>query len=275
MPRDPQSPIRLGVVNYLNSKPLAYGLEQRPQTRFTLRYDVPSKCAALLHENAIDLGLIPSIEYVRSPQYRIVPGIALASAGAVRSVALFTTRPVTAIRSVALDASSRTSVALLRVLCAQWFEIEPRFVTAPPDLPVMLRRADAALVIGDAALFADADAVNADKIDLGEEWTAMTNLPFVYAFWAGRAEVVTSADIEALARSKAEGLGHLDAIAEQYAGGDADRAAIGAEYLKTNMRYDLGQPEITALRRFFELSRELGVVPATQPARFYGDADSR
>ena len=149
--------VRLGAVGYLNAVPLVYGLERSP--RFDVRYDIPSECARLLHENAIDVGLIPSIEYLRGGPYRIVPDLAIASAGPVASVAIFTRRPMADVRSIAMDTSSRTSVALTRVLCARLFEIEPRFEPRGPDLDDMLRHCDAALLIGDNALFLDAGDV--------------------------------------------------------------------------------------------------------------------
>src|SRR5262245_12161151 len=111
-------PGRLGAVEYLNARPLVYGLTD--SARFSLRFDLPARCADLLHAGVIDLGLIPSIEYARGPAgpdaYRIVPGLAIASDGPVSSVAIYTTKPIGDVRSIALDTSSRTSVALTRVL---------------------------------------------------------------------------------------------------------------------------------------------------------------
>jgi len=148
--------VRLGAVGYLNARPLVFGVER--SARFDLRFDVPSRCAELLHEQRIDLGLIPSIEYLRhpaaaespdgSPAYRIVPDLAIASRGPVASVALFTTRPMPEVRSISMDTSSRTSVALTRVLCARHFRIDPAIESQGPDLGAMLDRCDAALVIG-------------------------------------------------------------------------------------------------------------------------------
>src|SRR3954462_9383256 len=104
--------IRLGAVTYLNARPLVYGLESRVE-RFSLRYDIPSECARLLHAHETDLGLIPSIEYLRGPAaYRLVPGPAVTSRGPVASVAIYTRRDPKDIRTVAMDTSSRTSVAL-------------------------------------------------------------------------------------------------------------------------------------------------------------------
>ena len=147
------TPVRLGAVGYLNARPLVFGLDRSP--RFDLRYDLPSECARLLHAGDIDLGLIPSIEYLRGDSYRIVPDLAIASRGPVASVALFTTRPMSDVRSIVMDTSSRTSVALVRVLCARLFKIEPAIEAHSPDLNAMLERGDAALIIGDNALVWD------------------------------------------------------------------------------------------------------------------------
>jgi chorismate dehydratase len=180
------SRVRLGAVGYLNARPLVYGLDTSSQ--FDLRFDVPSKCAELLHEGAIDLGLIPSIEYnhpITRTEYAIVPDLAIASNGAVASVAIYTGQPIQDVRSIALDTSSRTSVALVRVLCKRVFKIAPRLEHRGPDLREMLEACDAALIIGDNALMRDGDD-RVEKFDLGEIWMQTTGLPFVYAFWAGR-----------------------------------------------------------------------------------------
>ena len=132
---------------------------------------MPAQCAELLHANEVDLGLIPSIEYP-GHDYRIVPGVSIASDGPVASVAIFSKVPTEDIRSIALDTSSRTSVALLRVLCARWFEIEPRLVSMPPDLGRMLGECDAALVIGDNALFTDHEALGLEKVDWAKSGSA-------------------------------------------------------------------------------------------------------
>ena len=149
-------PVRLGAVGYLNARPLVYGLELRSDL-FALRFDVPSKCAALLHEGAIDVGMIPSIEYLRGPRpYRIVPGLGdrLGRAGGVGR-ALHARSRSTQIRSIALDTSSRTSVALLRVLCRERVRHRAgvRADGAGPGRDAA--RCDAALLIGDPALFLD------------------------------------------------------------------------------------------------------------------------
>src|SRR6478609_8667872 len=183
------SVIRLGAVAYLNARPLVYGLELRT-SQFALRFDAPSKCAALLHENAIDVGMIPSIEFLRGHEsYRIAPDLGITSDGEVVSVALFCRTPLEDVQTIAADTSSRTSNALLRILCYERFGIDPELIPMAPEPAKMLERCDAALLSGDPALFLDHAAAGLRKVDLGDEWTSMTGLPFVWAFWAGRSGV--------------------------------------------------------------------------------------
>ena len=263
------SVIRVSAVEYLNARPLVHGLDQRADL-FDVKYDVPAKCAASLHDKSVDLGLVPSIEYLRGTDYRIVPNIAVASRGPVASVALFTDRPATALRSIAVDASSRTGVALLKVLCVKWFDIEPTFVTLRPDVPTMLKRCDAALLIGDAALFQEHETNGLDKIDLGEEWEAMTGLPFVWAVWAGRPGGVTAEHVQALTEARDAGCAALDDIAEQFASGDAEgeRREVVKAYLRENVVYTLDEREQAGLKKFFDTAAEIQVVPSVRPLQF-------
>jgi len=261
-------PVRLGAVSYLNARPLVFGLGAQA-SRFSLRFDVPSKCAALLHERSIDVGLIPSIEYWQRADYHIVPDVAIASQQGVASVALFTARPISEIRTIAIDISSRTSVVLLRILCARRFEISPQLVAMPPDLSTMLERCDAALMIGDPALFADPKVLGGQKIDLGEEWRAMAGMPFVYAFWAGRPGAITAEDVDRLREAKRAGASHVQEVAHEYFGDDLAKVAVGARYLRENVSFDLGDAEREGLRRFYEYAAELGFAPAAGTLRFY------
>jgi chorismate dehydratase len=253
------APIRLGAVGYLNARPLVYGLDRDP--RFDLRYDVPSECARLLHARQVDLGLIPSIEYLRGTgAYAFVPGPAVTSRGAVASVAVYTRREPADVRTIAMDTSSRTSVALARVLFHRVFHTSPEPVPMPPDLTAMLDRADAALVIGDVALFLDHEAAGARKIDLGELWTAATGLPFVYAVWTGWADAVTPAVVEALRQARDAGVANAERIGRAYYPADPARQAVAAAYLRDNIRYHLGPDELEGLQRFYRYASELGLV---------------
>lgn len=251
------TPLRLGAVSYLNTKPLVYGLDAHPD-QFDVRFDVPAKCAELLHAGAVDLGLIPAIEYLRG-EYAIVPDISIASDGEVATVAVFTRKPIGDVRSLALDLSSRTSVALTRVLCATCWRIDPVFTPAEPDLEAMLRKADAALVIGDPAFDIDPAAHGVRKIDLGAEWKAMTGLPFVYAMWVGKPGAATAAQCRLLQQARDAGLAHLGDIARQVSGGDAGLEQRSLGYLRDNLRFGLGPAEQAGLRRFHELASAIGL----------------
>ena len=252
--------VRLGAVGYLNARPLVYGLER--SQRFTIRYDIPSECARLLHAHDIDVGLIPSVEYLRGPRtYEIVPGPAVVSRGVVASVAIYTRRDPHDIRTIAMDTSSRTSVALATVVMKHAFKISPTHIPAPPDLDAMLARADAALIIGDNALLLDHEAHGARKIDLGERWTEATGLPFVYAFWAGWPHAVTPTDAEVLQQARDAGFAHIDDISRDYFPADAERQAIGRRYLRDNICYVLGAEEFEGLTAFYRYASELALVP--------------
>ncbi|MGB7220734.1 MAG: menaquinone biosynthesis protein [Vicinamibacterales bacterium] len=264
--------VRLGAVNYLNARPLVFGLDQSP--RFALRFDVPSECARLLHAGSVDVGLIPSVEYLHGDDYRIVPDLAIVSRGEVASVALFTKRPIRDVQSIAMDTSSRTSVALVRILCARKFRIQPTIQSLDPDLDVMLRRADAALVIGDNALLwrqlpAPSPQPPIEKIDLGTAWTSMTGLPFVWAFWAGRQDVLTSDDVRTLVAARDAGVRQTEAIARAYFPEGPARQALGARYLRDNIKYYLRDEEQAGLEAFYRYALEAGAAPAARELRFY------
>jgi chorismate dehydratase len=262
------TPIRLGAVGYLNARPLTWALD-RSSERWKIRYDVPSVCADLLRRGDIDLGLIPSIEYLQSDDYRFVPGVGIGSRGPVASVALFSRVPVSEIRQVALDTSSRTSVALIKVLCHHRFSIDPEFVPHGPDLAAMTRDSDAALLIGDPALEADPEALGLRKIDLGQEWTAMTALPFVYAAWTGRAGAIDADGIRALQAAQTEGERSTDAIAAEYARGDAATASRAAAYLRDNVKYGLGPEEAAGLQMFLDYAADLGLATRRRRLEFF------
>jgi chorismate dehydratase len=282
--------IRLGAVGYLNARPLVYGLERVP--RFDIRYDIPAECARLLHTHETDIGLIPSIEYLRGPQpYAIVPGAGVTSNGPVASVAIYTRRNPRDIRTIAMDSSSRTSVALATVLLQREFHVAPEPVSMAPDLDAMLAQADAALIIGDVALFLDDVTVgltpdttgggsarlNPDtlgrapiaKLDLGELWTRSTGLPFVYAVWTGWPNAATQDDVAALQRARDEGIAHTDEVAGAYYPGDPERQAVAARYLRDNIRYRVGDDELEGLRTFYRYAAELNLVSFDGRLRFF------
>jgi chorismate dehydratase len=260
--------VRLGAVGYLNARPLTWALDRSPE-RWHIRYDVPAVCSALLHAGAVDIGLIPSIDYLESPEYRLVPRVGIGSRGPVASVALFTRVPLGDIARIALDTSSRTSVALVKVLCHHRFRIGPEFVSHGPDLEAMTRGCDAALLIGDPALEASQSALGLQKIDLGEEWTAMTGLPFVYAAWTGRPGTAIDEDVRLLQEAQDEGTRVLSAIAAEYGHGSAAATARAAAYLRDNVKYGLGPDEAKGLQMFLDYAAELGLAPRRRTLEFF------
>ncbi|MGE0814747.1 MAG: menaquinone biosynthetic enzyme MqnA/MqnD family protein [Vicinamibacterales bacterium] len=260
-------PVRLSAVSFLNARPLVEGLERLPRL-FDVRVDLPSACAERLHRGDVEIGLVPAIEYLRG-DYRLVPGMAIGSDGPILSVAVFTRVPLDRVRRLALDTSSRTSVALTRVLCRAHWRIDPETVPAAPPLDAMLADADAALVIGDPALDVDAAAAGVQKVDLGQAWRELTGLPFVYAAWAGRPGALGAEHLKAFADARDRGLARFDGIAAEAADGDGRRAAVYASYLRDNLRYAFGPRERAGLERFFALAAEAGIVPGTRPLQFY------
>jgi chorismate dehydratase len=261
-------PIRIGAVGYLNARPLTWALDRSPH-RWQVRYDLPAVCARLLYDGEVDLGLVPSIEYLRSDAYRFVHGVGIGSHGPVASVALFTRRPLHEIRHIALDTSSRTSVTLIRVLCQHRYRITPEFVPHGPDLAVMVRDYDAGLLIGDPALEADANALGVTKVDLGAEWTAMTGLPFIYAAWTGRGGAIDDGHVRFLQEAQAEGTASYPAIADEYANANGASAQRALAYLRDNMRYGLGPGEEKGLQLFLDYAADSGLAPRRRQLQFF------
>lgn len=260
--------VRLGAVSYLNARPLVFGLERHPE--FDVRYDIPAECARLLHAHEIDVGLIPSIEYLRGRRsYAVVPGGAVISNGAVASVAIYTHKELKDIRTIAMDSSSRTSVALATILLKRRFHVSPESVAMAPDLAAMLDRADAALVIGDTALFLDHAAAGVAKFDLGELWTAMTGLPFVYAFWAGWPDALTAEQVGVLQQARATGAAHSDEVADAFYRDEPGRQDVARGYLRDNIRYVLGPAEIEGLKTFYRYAAEQQLAVWDGWLRFY------
>ncbi len=257
--------VRLGAVSYLNSEPHVHGLERDPG--FRLEREVPSRVARRLHANEVDLGLVPSIEYAFG-DYAIVPGAAVGSRGPVRSVCLFHHGPLERVRRVALDTSSRTSAALVKILLRERLGRDPQYVPMGPGLVDMLAVADAALLIGDPALDQEGEV---SRLDLGEAWTRLTGLPFVFAFWAGRAGAVGAAGVRRLQSALAAGVGALPEIASRYAAGDPVRAAKYESYLRENIVYRLGEDEQAGLREFYRRAHALSLIPAVPELRFHAE----
>lgn len=258
---------RLGAVPYLNTRPLVAALEREPAP-FALSYSVPSHCAQSLAAGTIDVGIIPAIEYARSVRpYWIVPDIAIGSQGPVLTVRLFCQRPLPQIKRIALATCSRTSVALLSILLREKFALTPQLIEMPPDLEAMLACADAALLIGDR-VFPHLDR-GLESLDLGQEWTAMTELPFVFAFWAGRPQVLSPAQVQQLQRAKSQGVCQVPSIAQAYSRECGGSPEFYERYLTRHIRFDLDEAAQAGLRLFYRLAHRHGLIGAVPRLRFY------
>ena len=262
--------VRLGVVSYLNTRPLVEVLRTGAIDRdFELIYDVPSRCAERLHMGETDVALIPAVEIGRGQDpYRIVPNVGIISNGPVGSVFIALNKEPEEIQTLALDRGSRTSVVLAQIVLARQFGCRPEVFFYPPDIDAMLKRADAALLIGDPALALPRKRYHI--LDLGEIWTQMTGLPFVYACWTGRPDALTPYHIAKLIEAKKKGNLLIPKIAKDYAAETRTLSpAFYAEYLTKNILYDLGDAELEGLRRFYAYGVELGLMDTVPDIRFY------
>ncbi len=253
------NPIRVGAVNYLNTKPLICDLDVlAPDAELIL--DVPSRLAERLAAGELDVALIPAIEYFRAGTYSIVPGVSIATRGPVLSVTLFSRTPWRDIRRVALDAGSRTSAALTQILLNKRYGVHPDVLPLPLDLNAEDMDADAVLLIGDRAMRACLPGF-AHAYDLGQEWYDWTGLPFVYAVWAVRPGVDLGGVDAALIEAKRRGLGRAGLIAHREAPRLGLDAGFCRRYLANILHFDLGPREQAGLHHYYVLACELGLAP--------------
>jgi chorismate dehydratase len=278
----PNSRLRVAAINFLNPAPLMWDFEHPPLSApLALRYQIdrmsPSECAARLASGAADIGLIPIAALAATPGLRILPGCTIASKGRVRSLLLVrrANQPLAALRAVAADTASRTTLAYARMLFHKWGNPDVPFLPMAAELDAMLQRADAAILIGDPALFALEERANrferaGEQLvyhDLAEEWRAVTGLPFVSAVWAAapKNEAQPSFFDESVAQdfiqSRDHGLQNMDALVTEW----STRVPIPEEtirsYLTANIHYVLDEECIEGMRGFFRMAAELGVLP--------------
>ena len=261
-------PVRIGAVNYLNTKPLIHDLETlAPDAELIL--DVPGRLADLLADAKLDVALIPVIEFFRAGCYSIVPNIAIASRGPVLSVTLFSRVPCGNIRRVALDEGSRTSAALCQILLRKRYGVSPEVRSLPLERTAEEADADAVLLIGDRAMRACLPGF-AHAFDLGQEWFDWTGLPFVYAFWAVRAGAELGAVDAALLEAKRRGCAQIGAIAHREAPRLGLDAGFCRRYLANIIYFDLGPREQAGLHHYYMLACELGLARRGVSLEFYG-----
>jgi chorismate dehydratase len=251
--------VRIGAVNYLNSKPLIEGLSDLlPEAELTLDY--PSRLADHLETGQLDVALVPSIEVLRHANYEIVSDACVATRGPVMSVKLYSHVPFGLIRTLALDAGSRTSAALARIMLRERYGVSPRLEPFPLEQSPAAIRTDAFLMIGDRAMH-EPDVPFVATWDLGEEWLRWTGLPFVFAVWAARAGTDLAAVDDALGRARDLGVERAASIAKREAPLLGLSESTAYNYLTRNLHFRIGPAERSGLRLFSELAARLEIIP--------------
>jgi chorismate dehydratase len=259
--------LRVGIVHYLNSWPLAWSfLSGQAPPELAPVYLPPSRVADGLAAGELEVGLVPSVELQRIPGLAVVPGLCIASQHEVRSVLLVSRVPPERIRRVALDESSRTSAVLVRLLLAERHGVRPETVPFRPDLEAMLADADAALLIGDPALRVPRGRFHV--VDLAAEWRALTGLPFVFAVWAVAAGVEGRGLVRSLAASLAAGERDMPRLVALAAAETGLEEAEVRTYLTEHLSYHLGTAERTSLDELFRRAHALGLLPVPRPLTF-------
>ncbi len=262
--------IRIGAVSYLNTRPLVLGLEQGlGADRVELSYGHPAALAGRMEARELDIGLLPIIELARIRPLELVRGMSISTFGPCRSVLLVARKPVEQVRRVALDIESRTSNALIQVLFSDVWRVTAEFAAGPRGLDDALTEFDAAVRIGDKALF-DTVPEGLHVYDMGEVWTAATGLPFVFAAWAARPGLATPAVCEILQASLRLGASRIDEIAREYRWNGRKDPELCRDYLSRHIRFDLGERELLALRQFLGLAEKYRLIDAAPDVELTG-----
>ena len=287
--------LRISIVEFLNTAPLVWGFTDGPlRGRYDLSFTVPSLCAEALRSGQVDVAIIPAIEYQRMDGMVVLPEMAIAAKGEVRSLLVLARKPIQFAKRIALDTNSRSTVALTRLLCRGHWGIDPEFIDSPPDPEAMLATADAALVIGDPALRVrlKVDALSAKQpaghgccggdesehpvagvdmlfvYDVAQQWREMTGKPSVLAVWVGRRDVVTPEVVADFQASREYGLANLGEIAE----GAALKLELPPNplerYLRESIDYSLDAENLSALEYYFARCADAGLIAGNRPIEF-------
>jgi chorismate dehydratase len=255
--------LRISLVDFLNARPLTWGLIHDPPSGVTISRDVPSVCAEKLARGAADVGLIPSIEFKRIPGLVRVEGLGIAADSEVRSVLLVSKVPRGKIRSVSLDPASRTSAVLVRLILKRVYGLDPEYrepsagsrVESPGE-------ADAQLIIGDPAL--KAGLQGRVVLDLAAEWKSWTGFPFVFAFWAVRREAWREELPALFSRAYRLAMESFDAMVQEEVSATPPGASLSPamieDYLRHGLHYELTGADEEGLALFYRLAGEDGAL---------------
>jgi chorismate dehydratase len=285
--------LRISIVQYLNTAPLVWGFTNGLLNgKYDLSFTVPSQCAEDLRTGRADVAIIPAIEYQRITGLVVLPDMSIASKKQVRSLLLISRKPVSEVRSLALDRSSRSTQALTRILCAEKWKIAPDFSEATPDLAEMLSQSDAALLIGDPALRISLEIEKESQpgdegeticpaallritssellyvYDVVGEWRSLTGLPAVLAVWAARRDVATPDVATDFIASRDFGLAHISEITFDAARELELPAPALESYLRRNIDFSLDAENLSGLNLYYECAARLGLIPQAKPVEW-------
>ena len=260
---------RISASSYSNTAPLVWSfLYGSNRGQFELILDnAPARSAELLAQKRVAAALVPVIEYQRIENVLLVPNVCVGAKEKVRSVCLVTKgMDLPDVKTVTLDVSSKTSVALAKIIFREFLQIEPIYKPAKPNLAAMLTASDCALLIGDPALIID--KIKYRKFDLAEVWKKFTNCGFVFAMWMANAENAEIAQRIDFQKVRDEGLTHLDEIVANY----ETEIPLGREdfrkYLSENISYSIDDSMQKGLKLFFELARKNHLINDCKPLAF-------
>lgn len=247
------SKIRVGIVNYLNTRPLIYGLQQKPfADRIELVGAYPSKLAAMLAAGQVDLGLIPVAVLPGLPEYHIVGNYCIGTVGEIASVCLFSEVPMQSIERVYLDYQSRSSVALLKWLMRESWGIQPELIESTDEsYRDKIEGTTAGLVIGDRAL--EQRKKSTFIYDLGSEWRAITGLPFVFAAWVSMKQLPEDF-IRDFDQANGLGIRFIDDIVRDISFPTYDLR----KYYQLHLSYDLDDRKRAGLQKFLSVLNSNG-----------------
>src|SRR5437763_2464083 len=260
---------RIAASSYLNTAPLIWSFIHGSQRNAVELFTdtAPARCAEMLERGEVDAALVPVIEYQRIRDIAIVPDVCVGSKTAVRSVVLATRKNnLKKIERVALDDSSRTSVALVKIIFREFLGCEPEWKTAAPDLKSMLTDADAALIIGDPAMKIPRDQFRV--FDLAALWHEFTGLGFVFAMWMARKDSVEKIRAINFAAARDEGMANLDRVIADYPHPIEFSRAETKQYLTENVVFHVDEEMRKELMRYFDLAAKHTLIAERRPIEF-------
>jgi chorismate dehydratase len=269
--------LRIAAIGFLNPAPLMWDFEHPPlddvlARRYRIDRMTPSECAARLASSEADIGLIPIAALAANPGLRILPGCTIASKDRIPSLLLVrrAAQPLVALRSVAADTASRTTLAYTRILFHKWGNPDVTFIPHAADLDLMLERAEAAIVIGDPALLALEERSNrfertGEELvyhDLAHEWRSLTGLPFISAVWGMACSNPSDESVtQDFLRSRDHGLQNIEALVAEWSARLPISESTIRTYLTVNIHYVLDEECLEGMRCFYRMAAETGVLP--------------